>query len=44
MELNELGKLLGESNKYGNGYQIHLNSVNIDTSCCKSIDVEFSYI
>ena len=42
MELNELGKLLGERNKSGNGYQIHLNSGNIDTSCGKSMDVEFS--
>ena len=38
MELNELGKLLGERNKSGNGYQIHLNSGNIDTSCGKSMD------
>ena len=44
MELNELGKLLGEHNKSGNGYQIHLNSGNIDVPCGKNMDVEFSDI
>ena len=42
MELNELGKLLGERILSGNGYQILINCGNIDTSCGKSMDVEFS--
>ena len=42
MELKELGQLLKEHSESNKGFQIHLNSGNIDTLCGKSIDVEFS--
>lgn len=42
MELKELGQLLKEQNESNKGFQIHLNSGNIDTACGKNMDVEFS--
>lgn len=42
MELKELGQLLKEQNESNKGFQIHLNSGNIDTACDKNMDVEFS--
>lgn len=41
MELTELLKALVEHNKTGKGYQIHLNSGNLDSNSSKHTDVEF---
>lgn len=40
MELKELLKALIEQNKTGNGYQIHLNSGNLDDKSAKNTSVE----
>lgn len=41
MELTELLKVLVEHNKTGKGYQIHLNSGNLDSNSSNHTDVEF---
>lgn len=41
MELTELSKLLKEQNESGKGYQIHLNSGNLDEKSQHNTDVEF---
>ena len=41
MELTELLKALVEHNKTEKGYQIHLNSGNLDNNSGKHTDVEF---
>lgn len=41
MELAELLKALVEHNKTGNGYQIHLNSGNLDDKSSKQTGIEF---
>lgn len=42
MELADLLKVLSEHNKTGNGYQIQLNSSNLDDKSNQHTDVEFS--
>ena len=42
MDLTELLGALVEQNKSGNGYQVQLNSGNLDKTANKSIDIEFS--
>lgn len=41
MELTELSKLLKEQNESGKGFQIHLNSGNLDKKSQHNTDVEF---
>ena len=41
MELTELSKLLKEQNESGKGFQIHLNSRNLDEKSQHNVDVEF---
>lgn len=41
MELAELSKLLKEQNESGKGFQIHLNSGNLDEKSQHNTDVEF---
>lgn len=41
MNLSELAKVLNEQNKKGGGYQIHLNSNNLEESSKRCTDVEF---
>lgn len=41
MDLTELLGALVEQNKSGNGYQVQLNSGNLDKTANKSTDVEF---
>ena len=41
MEITELSKLLKEQNESGKGFQIHLNSGNIDEKGQHNADVEF---
>ena len=41
MELTELSKFLKEQNESGKGFQIHLNSGNLDKRSQHNTDVEF---
>lgn len=40
MEISELLKELAEHNKIGKGYQIQLNSGNLDEKCTRNIGIE----
>ena len=43
IEVSEFLKALSEHNKTANGYQIHLNSADLDENSARNIGVEKGY-